>query len=192
MNTSKRYFELWDNLYIPGRWHVSTPDVDENGQEINPWQFKRGEVIKLEAAPLLHMDPPGNPLDFTLTGLTIPLVNGRVVSLFERLGFDREVQFIPTRVEGFSEPYFLLNALRVIRCIDDARCEEVLHWLPEDNRPDKVGQYRDIGGLKVDPEKIGDADVFRPWGWTVILIVSERVKQALEQEGITGTRFIEV
>ncbi|MFL5352776.1 imm11 family protein [Archangium sp.] len=190
MNTSRRYFELRDNLYIPGRWHLSTPDVDENGQQINPWQFKYGEVVELEAAPLLHMDPPGHPLEFTLTGLTVPLVNGRVVSLFERLGLEREVQFIPTRVQGFTEPYFLLNALRVIRCIDDARCEEVQYWLPEDNRPDKEGQYRVVAGLKVDPEKI-DADVFRPWGWTVILIVSERVKQALESEGITGTRFIE-
>jgi hypothetical protein len=170
---------------------VSAPDFDVNGRKINPWQFKRGEVIHLDAPPLLHLVRPGRTLEFTLTGLTIPLVNRRVVSLFERLGLDREVQFIPTRVEGFTEPYFLLNALRIIRCIDDARCEEVLHWLPEDNRPDKVGQYRDIGGLKVDPEKI-DADVFRPWGWTVILIVSERVKQALESEGITGTRFIEV
>lgn len=191
MKEPGRFFVLKDDLYIPGRWHVSAPDVDETGKEINPWQFKDGVVIHLDAPPLLHLVRPGNPLEFTQTGLTIPLVNGRVVALFERLGLDRDVQFIPTRVEGFTEPYFLLNALRIIRCIDDARCEEVLHWLPEDNRPDKVGQYRDIDGLKVDPEKIGDADVFRPWGWTVILIVSERVKQALEQEGITGTRFIE-
>ncbi|PTL85139.1 hypothetical protein DAT35_07740 [Vitiosangium sp. GDMCC 1.1324] len=166
--------------------------MDETGREIDPWQFKDGVLVKLEAAPLLHLSHPGRALDFTLTGLTVPLVHGRVVSLFERLGLDQEVQFIPTRVEGFTEPYFILNALQIIRCIDDARCEEVLYWLPEDNRPDKEGQYRDITGLKIDPAKVGDANVFRLWGWSVSLVVSEHVKLAMEREGITGTRFSEV
>ncbi|MFY0568556.1 imm11 family protein [Archangium lansingense] len=191
MIAPKLYFDLWDDLYVPGRWHLSAPDVDEHGREIDPWQFKDGEVIKLESAPLLHMVRPGRALDFSLTGLTVPLVNDRVVSLFERLGLEQEVQFIPTRVEGFSEPYFLLNALRVIRCIDDARCEEVLYWLPEDNRPDKLGQYRNVRSLRVDPQKVGNSNIFRPWGWTVALIVSERIKLEMESAGITGTEFTE-
>lgn len=47
-------------------------------------------------------------------------------------------------------------------------------------------------GLKIDPKKIGDASIFRPWGWTGTLIVSERVKQAIEKEGLIGPKFIEV
>lgn len=73
-----------------------------------------------------------------------------------------------------------------IRCIDDARCEEVVYWQPEDERPDKLGEYQNVRGLKVDPAKIGPANVFRPWGWLVTLLVSERVKQAMEEERITG------
>ena len=68
----------------------------------------------------------------------------------------------------------------------------MLYWLPEDNRPDKMGQYRNVSGLKVDPAKVGGANIFRPWGWTVVLIISERVKLAMEEEGITGAKFIEV
>jgi hypothetical protein len=122
----------------------------------------------------------------------IPVVHRRVVSLFERLGIDKEVQFIPAEVEGQTDPWFILNILQVIRCIDDARCEEVLYWKPEDDRPDKLGGYRNVRGLKVDLEKIGEANVFRPWGWLVTLIVSERVKQALEEERITGIDFAAV
>jgi hypothetical protein len=191
MNSPSRHFVLWDDLYIAGRWHLSAPDVDVHGREIDPWQFKYGEVVKLEASPLLRMVRPGSALEFSLTGLTVPLVNGRVVSLFEQLGLDQEVQFMPTRVEGFAEPYFLLNALRIIRCIDDARCDEVLYWLPEDNRPDKLGQYQNVVGLKVDPAKVGTASIFRPWGWTVTLIVSERIKLAMESAGIVGAKFME-
>jgi hypothetical protein len=67
----------------------------------------------------------------------------------------------------------------------------VLYWRPEDERPDKLGKYRNVVGLKVDPARVGGANIFRPWGWIVVLLVSERVKLALEAEGITGPLFIE-
>ncbi|WNG62458.1 hypothetical protein F0U59_04705 [Archangium gephyra] len=121
-----------------------------------------------------------------------PVVHRRVVSLFERLGLQNEVQFIPVEVDGQTEPWFILNALRVIRCIDDARCDEVFYWGPEDGEPDRIGEYQNVRGLKVDVEKIGNAHIFRPWGWLVVLIVSEYVKQAMEAEGITGIKFLEV
>jgi hypothetical protein len=95
-------------------------------------------------------------------------------------------------VEEHSEPYFVLNPLRIIRCIDVARCEEVTYWEPRHGDPERVGHYRNVVGMKVDPEKIGDANLFRPWGWQGILLVSERFKLALEQEGLSGPIFMEV
>jgi hypothetical protein len=102
------------------------------------------------------------------------------------------VQFLPVEVENHPGPYFILNTLRTIRCIDDARCEEVQYWRPEDGEPEKVGQYQSVVGLRIDPTKVEGAHIFRPWGWRVALLVSEDVKEALEREGITGTRFTEV
>ncbi|WP_002625560.1 imm11 family protein [Cystobacter fuscus] len=189
-----RYFDLYDNVYIRERWHLRMPLHEEEGREelFNTWRFKEGRTLNIEKPIRISMKPAGRPLEFSLAR-GVPIVHRRVVSLFERLGLQKEVQFIPVEVEGQTEPWFILNALQIIRCIDDARCEEVLHWLPEDNRPDKEpGEYRNVSGLKIDPEKIGEAHIFRPWGWKVILIVSEHVKRALEEEGITGTKFIEV
>ena len=190
MTSPKRFFVLRDDMRLPGRWQPGSP-FDERGEEMDPWQFRKGKHLELSCTPLFDLGCEGSSLDFTLTAFNIPLVNGRVVSLFERLGILHEVQFLPARVEGQTEPYFILNALRVIRCIDDARCEEVLYWTPEDNRPDKTGEYRDISGLKVDPELIGDTHIFRPWGWRVNLIVSETVKLAMEREGLSGPKFTE-
>ena len=73
-----------------------------------------------------------------------------------------------------------------------ARSEEVQHYTPEDGQPNKVGEYRVVAGLRIDPSQVGDAHVFRPWGWPVVLLVSEYLKQAMDQEGFTGTRFTEV
>jgi hypothetical protein len=87
---------------------------------------------------------------------------------------------------------FLLNTLRAIRCIDDAHCAEVAYWQPEDHQPEKLGRYRVVSGLRIDPEKVGDARIFRAWGWSIALIVSEDLKQAIEAAGFTGTWFVEV
>ena len=193
MKNRTKYYDLHDDVYVPGRWHLRMPLYEEDGQEelFNVWQFKEGDLLSTHKPIRLSMKPRGTAIEFS-HALGIPIVHHRVVSLFDRLGLHDEVQFIPVEIEGQTEPWFILNALRIIPCIDEARCEEVIHWLPEDNRPDKTGSYRNVAGLRVDPEKTAGARIFRPWGWKVILIVSESIKQALEQEGITGTRFVEV
>jgi hypothetical protein len=190
MTARTRYYELFDKMSIPGRWLLRMP-VDERGEWIDTWQFKEGRVLNIEGPIRVPVKPTGTALEFS-SSMGIPVVHRRVVALFERLGLQKEVQFIPAQVEGQSEPWFILNTPRVIRCIDDARCEEVLYWRPEDGQPERVGEYRNVSGLKVDVTKVGDANIFRPWGWLVVLIVSERVKQALEEEGITGIQFVAV
>ena len=201
MTSSMKYYEIYDNKYIPGRWHLGMPlfadgeDEDAGDPEkrelFDTYRFLEGRLLEIQSPIRLSVKPVGVALDFS-HAMGVPIVHRRVVSLFERLGLQKDVQFIPVEIEGQTEPWFILNALRIIRCIDDARCEEVLYWLPEDNRPDKLGQYRNVAGLKVDPEKLGDAHIFRPWGWKVVLIVSEHVKSAMEAAGITGAKFLEV
>jgi hypothetical protein len=185
-----RFYDLMDDRRSRTRWHLGGP-VDEHGREIDPWQFKEGEKLELGCVPCFPLDIPGSPLDYCWAAFSIPVVHGRVVQLLDRLGVG-DVQFIPARVEGYTEPYFILNALRIIRCIDDARCEEVRYWTAEDDRPDKLGEYRVVAGLCIDPMKVDNARIFRPWGWKVALVISEDLKQAMEAEGITGTRFVAV
>jgi len=202
MTTQVRYYKINDDKYIPGRWYLRIPlfkdGEDEGGREdddqrelFDTWRFNEGRVLEIERPIRLSMKPAGVALEYT-ESVGIPIVHRRVVSLFEGLGLQKEVQFLPVEVEGQMEPWFILNALQVIRCIDDARCEEVLYWGPEDGEPDRIGEYQNVRGLKVDPAKIGGAHIFRPWGWKVVLIVSEHVKSAMEAEGITGIKFIEV
>ncbi|KFA93231.1 imm11 family protein [Archangium violaceum] len=191
MSTPQRYFELWDKMNVPGRWVLYQKDIDEYGNRVEPWLFDKGRLVQLEGRPVLGIAHPGRALDFSLTELATPVVTGRVVSLFERLDLGEEVQFIPAQVEGQSEPFFILNALHVIRCIDDARCEHVSYWTPEDGEPELVGKYQNVRGLKVDPARMGNVRICRPWGWTGALIVTERIKLAMESAEITGTRFRE-
>lgn len=63
------------------------------------------------------------------------------------------------------------------------------YFTPEDEQPERVGEYRLVSGMRIDPTKVGDAHIFRPWGYNVALIVSEDLKNAMEAVGITGTKF---
>jgi hypothetical protein len=185
-----RYYHLRDDRRSQTRWHLGTP-VNESGEELDPWQFFEGHPLEMGCVPCFPLDVPGDPLDFCWAAFAIPVVHERFVQIFQRLGV-QEAQFIPTLVEGHSGPYFILNTLRTIRCIDDARCEEVEYWEPEDGQPEKLGEYRYVHGLRIDPSKVGGTRIFRTWGWSLALILSEDLKQAIEAERLTGTHFVEV
>ncbi|WP_309887929.1 imm11 family protein [Archangium sp.] len=184
------YYELTDDRYHAGRWHLRSP-VDEHGQKINPWQFDAGRWLEPQGIIRFPVKPDGVELDFSWAAFSILVVSSRFVQLFERLSVPA-VQFLPVQVENHARPHFILNTLRIIRCIDDARCEEVRYWKPEHGQPEKVGEYRSVVGLRIDPTKVEGARLFRPWGWRVALLVSEDLEDALEREHITGTRFTEV
>ena len=186
-----RYFELSDDMRIRDRWELGDP-LDGNGQEVWHGQFSQGVPLEISAPASIPLYRPGRALDYTTTALGIPVVHGKVRELFERLHVQDQVQFLHAKMEGRPDSYFLVNVLRVIRCIDDARCEAVFYYTEEDEEPERLGGYRNVRGLRIDSRVVGDAHIFRPWGWQLAIIISERVKDAMEEAGLTGGRFAEV
>jgi hypothetical protein len=187
----KRYFDLTSDVYVPKRWYLDDP-VDAEGNEVDPWQFTEGRPVKVEGRLRIPIHKKGRPLDFTTTPVgSTPIVHAKVAHLLRELA-PNDLQLLPVEIESQSEPYFLVNTTRTIKCIDDARCEEVLYWKPEDGRPERIGDYHYVAGLRIDPTEVGDARVFRPKGWWIALIVSEDIQQALQRLGVTGTHFQEV
>jgi hypothetical protein len=187
----KRFFDLAENMQS-GNWDLGDP-LDERGQEVeDPWMYTAGRPIRVEGRLTIPIDEPGNHLDFCTAGIGVtPVVHVRVASIFAELASD-DVQLIPVDVKGHPDQYLLLVATKLIRCIDDKASREVLYWKPEDERPDKLGQYRSVAGMRIDRTKVGDAKVFRTWGWDIALIVSEDIKTALERAKATGVKFTEV
>ncbi|WP_309896481.1 imm11 family protein [Archangium sp.] len=187
----KQYFELFDDVYIPGRWELEYP-LDENGQEIRTWIFEEGEPVTFEGRIRIPICTPGKALDFSLlTSGIVPIVSARVAAVFAQL-VPGDVQLFPVEVEGRSEPYTLLNITRVVKCIDDEASDEVRYYKLEHEQPERLGKYRSVIGMRIDPSKVGEAQVFRTWGWTGTIVVSEALKEALERLGATGTKFTSV
>ena len=104
MTAQMKYYEMHDNKYIPGRWHLRMPlheDAEDEDEWFDIWRFTEGRALKIERPIRLSVKPAGIALEYT-ESVGIPVVHRRVVSLFERLGLQKEVQFIPVDVEGLT------------------------------------------------------------------------------------------
>lgn len=191
MSNFTRYFKLREDVRA-GHWYLGDP-LDGTGQEVDDiWQFAAGAPIQPPGLLTFPIREPGRSLDFSTAGVGMtPVVHVRVAAIFaERAPGD--VQLIPVDVKGYPEQYVMLVATKTVRCIDDKASREVLLWKAEDERPEMLGQYRSVAGMKIDRTKVGDVRVFRTWGWPLALIVSEDIKAAMEAAKVTGAKFEEV
>ncbi|MCP3165525.1 imm11 family protein [Myxococcus qinghaiensis] len=187
----KRFFKLTDDVYLSGRWELGHP-LDQEGRKLDdPWQFRIGQRVHADERIRIPIKISGTPLDYSHAAFSIPVVHARVASLFTEVAPD-DVQLIPVEIDSQPAQHFILNAIRLVKCIDDAACEEVRYWTPEDGMPEKVGTYSSVSGMRINPAKVEGSKVFRTSGWTVALIVSEELKEVLGRAGITGTKFTEV
>ena len=125
-----RYFRLTDDMTVPERWELGTP-IDTQGQELGSWLFMFGEPTHVDDRLRIPIRHPGKALDFSL------------------------IQLFPGEVDSRPEAYFLVNVVRIVKCIDDAASEEVRYWKREDGEPEKVGQYRAVYGMRIDTSKVG-------------------------------------
>ncbi|SET78483.1 imm11 family protein [Stigmatella erecta] len=186
---SKRFFKLADNVYVPHRWDLGTP-VDHQDRQVDDRPFTCGTPVPITGRLRIPVENAGKPLDFTEASVGLPVVHVRVASIFAQLA-PEDVQLIPVDVEGQPDQYLILVATRLIRCIDE-QASRIQLWTHENGVPDMVGKYFSVRDLRIDRTQVGSAQVFRPEGWTVALIVSGEIKDALERMGATGVRFQEV
>jgi hypothetical protein len=186
---SQRFFELYDDMEFPHRWHLAMPK-DQHGRKVDDWEFRRGMPVRIEGRLRIPIESPGRPLDFTEAGLGTPIVHVKVASIFSEVARD-DVQLVPVDVEGHPDQYLMLVVIRLIRCIDE-RASRIRLWSHEDGLPDMVGKYASVRDLRVDKSAVGTTKVFRPEGWEGPLIVSGDIKDALERLGATGMKFEEV
>jgi hypothetical protein len=84
--------------------------------------------------------------------------------------------------------YFIMNAVFREACLDERR-SRLECYTPELGDADKVGRYRMMYQLMIDPVRTHDRHVFRVEGWIVQLIVSERIKDAIETIHDLGVEF---
>jgi len=178
--SATRLYRLWFDSRDRTQWFLGDPH-DPAGRMVNPDSFTGGERVEVPDGLVVPVDNPGRPLDFSFGSLTMPVVTEPVGALLERIAPD-DVQRIPVHVQGRTEPYEILNVVRIVDCIDRERTNGKL-WTAEHGEPEEIGGYGMVFELRLDPNRIGDAQIFRPAGWIVVVAVTEEVKLAWRTPG---------
>jgi hypothetical protein len=191
-----RYYKMNDDVEVPGRWSLTRP-IDKHGTSLEK-VLCRGRPLQVDGPVTLRFNKfakeRGNPVDYSeLSFVTVPVVHVRVAEVFAQLA-PSDVQIFPARIEGYPDSFCIVNVACEIECIDDKACRLARRYTPEDGKEftQFIGTYMDVRGLRIDKSKVGNAKVFRPWGWPVVIIVHEEIKEALERIGTAGVRFEEV
>ncbi|WP_155893787.1 hypothetical protein [Cystobacter fuscus] len=89
----RRFFDLWIDVYVPGRWYLAEP-ATSSGEEIeDPWMFSAGRPVAAPGPLRIPIFKPGKPLDIEFAGVgNTPIVNERVASVVtvHRIGLVEE------------------------------------------------------------------------------------------------------
>ncbi len=160
---------------------------DEDGNELDPFLFTSGIPLHDVQRVALEVVVSGPPNDFILASFEIPIVHKRAIDSLMKL-CPSDIQAIDVSM-GFNDvDYSILNVLTLSDCIDRKK-SRISYWKEEDGVPSKVGQFSSVDVLVIDPLLVGTHNCFRPVGWEVALLVSERVKEAFELLAIKGASF---
>lgn len=178
----------WVRLADVPHWLLETPTRDTGEAFDEPWLFTDGRVLPDPGPLKAQISHPGEKRTFVFAGVEeTPIVSEALANVFRTLAPD-DVQLFPVSIEGEPERNFVVNAIKAVDCIDEARCAEVQHYR-EGTFPEFAGQYRWIYGLRIDPAKTEGAHVFRLNKFKTAFIVSEEIRSALEQVGNLGVSF---
>lgn len=161
------------------------------GEQRFTWSFTSATRFDEPAELTVDLYHKGRVVAFNFGAFDFPVVVLGLATRIEALA-PSEVQLIPVAVEGIAGEYVILNVLSAADCVDEAATPYVTKWTEADHRPDKAGDYRAIGGLVVDPARIGDRKIFRVARWHIALVVDEQLKQLIEDYPDNGVSFTAV
>ena len=152
--------------------------------EIDAREFKEGRRYEGMLPSFVPIDVDGPRPEFTLYSL--PIVSQPLAELIDRI-CAADVQRFP----GYFLPsiigYKILNVTATADCLDEAR-SAFKKFTPDGVRPDLAGEYRDVERVGLTP--IAQATTtFSIRGWEVALIVSERLRLAMQDIENLGVAF---
>lgn len=130
----------------------------------------------------------GRVYDWNWGLFLLPIIRSAIAEqLLEVAGAD--VELVPLEVPGVEEPMSVVNILSRPDCVDELRSAEVRRFTAADGDPERVGKYKWVGGLIVDPLRVGGANLFRVAGYEIAMVASRRFVDVARRAAWTGIDF---
>jgi len=181
------YFQLTEQSSDRSWGVVVPPSQFENQETI--WHFSDGKTLDIPRSIRLDIDK-GEPTDFSLTGFSIAIVSNSFRQVLETSWSD-EIQFIRTTC-GQDAILWILNVLHSVDCIDYDESSVQLCTSKGKAFRHRYGKPEMISRLVIDKSKVEGRHIFRIADWRPAIIVSEAVRNAVEQRRLKGVAFIAV
>ena len=164
----------------------------------DPWDFKSGTSIEsrdINATAIFRSETIYS--DFPFTAFDVPVYSTKLKMLMEKHE-PNSIQYLPLKIINENNNkhvngYYIANYLNKIDCLDrinskyEAWTKENLMFLKD--RPQMLYTFRDIQKVVLDSKKISNNKIFRLWGWDVMIIVREDIKNIIEAANIIGCNF---
>jgi hypothetical protein len=165
-------------------WYPAAP-ADASGNTIDPRVFT--SCVRYDG-PQLSMPTrvAGRAAPITFGPFDVPILRPDIAARIATVAPD-DVQLVAVSTEHGQRT--ILNVMAQPDAIDPERTVGE-RWPESAGRQDKIGRYRTILHLFIDPARVGPSFVFRPDGWRSALIISESVRKELTEEQLTGTRLV--
>jgi len=177
-----RYDGFSDNEALP----LPRPELPDPDME-----FHNGVVVSKPPKMItftMTKKERGELGDWVPTGLPGLVISGKFRKTLEGAGADN-VQYVPAEIydevakKTYSD-YFVANVIGLVDCIDLKRSKLEMRAA----LPDKI---RDILELHIDEKRAGDQPLFRLARKSSLVLVSERVKKALDKAKLKGPALVE-
>ncbi|MGB2256055.1 MAG: imm11 family protein [Spongiibacter marinus] len=175
------YYEITDDVNFPNRWYLG--DI----AYVNNWELAH------------HLDPEreyevevcrnGSEMDYTSNEVYgVSVVSKRFKEAISGIS---NVSFAKANIAGINSgnEYYIMAVTKELECIDEEVSEFQKFEVNDPVRPDKAGDYRGFFKMVVNPEKCAGFNIFRVKGFSIAIIVSEKVKKMLESAGTSGAKF---
>jgi hypothetical protein len=182
-----RYFRIRaDDQRFPDKWFLGEP-LTAGGEDLDAREFTYGQPYTGTAPADVPVNYLGTLVQFNLGAFDMPVVSEAVAALLRQTAPD-DCEWFPVTIGSGLPGYLIMNAVFREACLDERR-SRLERYTPEHGDPDKVGRYRMMYHLMIDPVRTHNRHVFRVEGWIVQLIVSERIKDAIETIHDLGIEF---
>jgi hypothetical protein len=174
------FYEIMPFSYIDC-WGLQLIDNTYHGDIT--YGLTQGRRLKNPPASLdVAVYDPGQPMDFSITEMGIPVVSERAARLLEDVARD-DIQMIPARIEGATDSYWVLNITSRLDCVDRDKSSVVPVEGPG-------GGHIATDLYVIDPQRVGRSELFRLKNDYLRMIVTERLKDAFVSSGQVGPGLV--
>jgi hypothetical protein len=181
------YDVLVDDSNFGNRWFLGEPS-DSSGQEIDARLFRYGMPYHGQPPKFIPVDRVGVEVGLSLAAFDMPVIREDVREAIESVTTDG-YELYPVEIGDSHSRFWILNVTTRVDCVDES-ASVFRKWLPEDDRPDRLGAYHSISTLRIDSRRVA-GDILRLKGWEVAMIVSDRMRNALMKITDLGVMFSE-